>query len=413
MPRGSFHFLVAMHPPSDPNVPGLSNDLPALETQAQQALQRGALDSARDLFEQVASADASNPQRWITLALVHQQRGDDAAQEAALLRAQALDPYDLMTLLMRGRLYERQDRRHDAVRCYGAAVTVAPSPDRLPRELQMALKHAERWRDAYDRELGAFMDQAMADTLREHAGDDVDRFKLSLDILLGRKKRHDSQAMRYFVPQLAPVEFFDPALFPWMEAVEAATNTIREEFLAVLRAESDFVPYIQYEPGEPVAQWADLNHSPRWSVYHLWKGGQPVPEHLARCPVTARVLEATPRPDQPGRTPVALFSMLKPHTRIPPHVGASNARLICHLPLIVPEGCRYRVGNSHRLWVPGKAWVFDDTIEHEAINDSNQIRVVLIWDTWHPALTPVERRLITAMNGALNQFVGADPDFTA
>ena len=399
----------------DPSASGTapSVDLQALQQQAEQALRQGGLDTARDLYEQAARAEPANIQHWINLALLQQQRGDDAAQEAALMRAQALDPYDLMVLLMRGRLYERQGRTHEASRAYGAAVTVAPPRDRLPPELQMALQHAARWRDAYDRDLGAYMDQAMAQVLREHADEDVDRFRLSLDILLGRRKRFDSQAMRYFVPQLAPVEFFEPSLFPWMAEVEAATDTIRDEFLGVLRAETDFVPYIQYQPGEPIAQWAELNHSPKWSVYHLWKDGQPVPDHVARCPVTARVLEGTPRPDQPGRTPVALFSMLKPRTRIPPHVGASNARLICHLPLIVPEGCRYRVGNSHRVWVPGKAWVFDDTIEHEAINDSDQIRVVLIWDTWHPALTPPERRLITAMTEALNRFTGADPEFTA
>lgn len=384
-------------------------ELSALEQQAEQALKAGGLDVARDLYLQAARADPANLQRWITLALVQQQRGDDAAQEDALKRAQTLDPYDLMVLLMRGRLYERQGRKLEASRAYGAALTVAPPRDRLPRELQMALQHAARWRDVYDRDLGAFMDQAMDTVLREHADEDLDRFRLSLDILLGRKKRFDSQAMRYFVPQLAPVEFFDPALFPWMSEVEAATDRIREEFLAVLRAESDFVPYIQYEPGEPVAQWSELNHSPKWSVYHLWKDGRPVPDHVARCPVTAQVLEATPRPDQPGRTPVALFSMLKPRTRIPPHVGASNARLICHLPLIVPEGCRYRVGNSHRLWVPGKAWVFDDTIEHEAWNGSDELRTILIADLWSPYLSPEEREAIAAVIAATDAYNGTRP----
>lgn len=388
-------------------------DLVALEGEAQRAFREGAFDTALAAFRQLAAADAANPQRWVSLAMVQQRRGDAAGEEEALARALAADPYDLMALLMRGRLFEGQQRRHEATRAYGAALTVAPPRQRLPPELQVALAHADRYREAYEGELGTFMDQALDHALREHAGEDLDRFRLSLDILLGRKRRYDSQPMRYYFPHLLPVEFFDRSLFPWLEAVEAATDLIRAEFLAVLADDADFVPYIQYAAGEPVAQWAELNHSPRWSVYHLWKDGQPVPEHVARCPQTARALEATPRPDQPGRTPVALFSVLKPHTRIPPHVGASNARLICHLPLIVPEGCRYRVGNSHRLWVPGTAWVFDDTIQHEAINDSDRMRVVLIWDTWHPALTEAERRMITVMYGALNRFVGADPEFTA
>ena len=112
------------------------------------------------------------------------------------------------------------------------------------------------------------------------------------------------------------------------------------------------------------------------------------------------LLAGAPQPDQPGRTPSAMFSLLKPNTRIPAHVGVSNARLVTHLPLIVPEGCGFRVGNETRQWVPGKAWVFDDTIEHEAWNDSDQLRVVLIFDIWHPDLSPAERAMITALTAA-------------
>ena len=48
--------------------------------------------------------------------------------------------------------------------------------------------------------------------------------------------------------------------------------------------------------------------------------------------------------------------------------------------------------------------MFDDTIEHEARNDSDQLRVLLIFDTWHPLLSAEERRMITALNAALQSF---------
>ena len=115
-------------------------------------------------------------------------------------------------------------------------------------------------------------------------------------------------------------------------------------------------------------------------------------------------LRGAPQPDQPGRTPSAMFSLLKPKTRIPPHTGVSNVRLVTHLPLIVPPGCGFRVGNDTREWETGKAWVFDDTIEHEAWNDSEQLRVVLIFDVWHPQLSAAERAMITAMTAGINQF---------
>ena len=105
-----------------------------------------------------------------------------------------------------------------------------------------------------------------------------------------------------------------------------------------------------------------------------------------------------------------MFSLLKPRTTIPAHVGVTNVRLVTHLALIVPEGCYFRVGNETRQWVPGKAWVFDDTIEHEARNDSDKLRVVLIFDIWHPHLTPAERALITALNAGMNAYAGgSDP----
>ena len=106
-----------------------------------------------------------------------------------------------------------------------------------------------------------------------------------------------------------------------------------------------------------------------------------------------------------------MFSLLKPKTRIPPHTGVSNVRLVTHVPLIIPPGCGFRVGNDVREWVPGKAWVFDDTINHEAWNDSDKLRVVFIFDIWHPHLSEAERAMITALAIGMNQFSADSADF--
>ena len=151
-------------------------------------------------------------------------------------------------------------------------------------------------------------------------------------------------------------------------------------------------------------QWAELNNSPNWSAFHLYKMGEIVPANAVMCPKTMALIDGAPKPDQPGRTPAAMFSLLKPKTRIPPHTGVSNVRLVTHVPLIIPERCGFRVGNETRQWQPGKAWVFDDTIEHEAWNDSDKLRVVLIFDIWHPHLTQAERAMITAMTVGMNAF---------
>jgi aspartyl/asparaginyl beta-hydroxylase (cupin superfamily) len=121
------------------------------------------------------------------------------------------------------------------------------------------------------------------------------------------------------------------------------------------------------------------------------------------------LLNGAPQPEQPGRTPAAMFSLLKPRTRIPPHTGGSNVRLVVHVPLIIPEECGFRVGNETRQWVPGQAWVFDDTIDHEAWNMSDKLRVILMFDVWNPLLTPPERAMITALSAAMTEFAAGSP----
>jgi aspartyl/asparaginyl beta-hydroxylase (cupin superfamily) len=92
-----------------------------------------------------------------------------------------------------------------------------------------------------------------------------------------------------------------------------------------------------------------------------------------------------------------MFSVLDARTRIPPHTGSTNVRLVVHLPLVLPGPARFRVGNVTREWKMGEAWVFDDTIEHEAVNDADSPRTILILDVWNPFLSEAERALVSAM----------------
>jgi aspartate beta-hydroxylase len=126
----------------------------------------------------------------------------------------------------------------------------------------------------------------------------------------------------------------------------------------------------------------------------LWEYGAPNQPILDRCPQTAALLARLPLARIPGRAPNAFFSLLRPHTRIPPHTGVTNTRAIIHLALDIPPDCGFRVGGETRQWVEGKAFAFDDTIEHEAWNDSDRRRAVLIIDTWNPHLTEREREAI-------------------
>ena len=180
---------------------------------------------------------------------------------------------------------------------------------------------------------------------------------------------------------------------------------IRGELEGVLATmDADFAPYINVPPGAPVNQWEELNQSRLWSSLFLWKDGERQEEPCRRCPGTAALLDRLPLARQPGFAPTVIFSALEARTRIPAHTGSTNARLLVHLPLILPGPARFRVGNETRSWRMGEAWAFDDTIDHEAWNDADALRVIMILDIWNPLLTEDEREAITALMNARNAF---------
>jgi len=117
-------------------------------------------------------------------------------------------------------------------------------------------------------------------------------------------------------------------------------------------------------------------------------------EACARAPKTAALMDTLPICRIPDKAPNVFFSILKAGSHIPPHTGVTNVRGVVHLPLIVPDGCEFRVGGETRAWVPGQAFAFDDTIEHEAWNRSEHDRAVLIIDVWNPHLSDHEREMV-------------------
>ena len=186
---------------------------------------------------------------------------------------------------------------------------------------------------------------------------------------------------------------------------KAKTDVIRDELLSVL-VEDDkiFHPYVQSDSTRPRRDYGALLDNRGWSAFYLIKSGEVMSEGADRCPETLAALKQTPLTDAPRRTPSVLFSLLRPGVRIPPHTGYTNARLICHLPLIVPGGCGLRVGNETREWKSGEALIFDDSMEHEAWNESAEPRVVLLFDIWRPELTAEERTFIAATLGAVGTY---------
>jgi aspartyl/asparaginyl beta-hydroxylase (cupin superfamily) len=323
----------------------------------------------------------------------------------ALDAALVLDPRSLIALLSKGALLERLGRGKEAVFFFKAATAVAPPPEALPPGLAAPLARAREAVDSASESLAAHLRASVAELRSRFDGESLDRFDESLEIYAGRTRAFLQQPLLLHYPRLPAIPFHDRAAFPWLAELEAATEVIRAELIAVReRTLEGFVPYIAYPPGIPVNQWGELNHSLKWSTFFLWQNGERQDGACALCPRTAAILASLPMADLPGYAPTAMFSVLDAHTRIPPHTGSTNARLIVHLPLILPGPARFRVGNVTRPWRAGEAWVFDDTIEHEAWNDAAEPRTILIFDVWNPLLSAAERALVSAMMTARKTF---------
>jgi len=371
-------------------------------------MQRGDALRARELFQRATQADPGHPSLWSNLAQSLHELNLLTDELDAIDRALALEPRHLASLLQKGQVLERMGDARNAARAYRNALATLPPGTAAPQSVAAMIEHARAVVATDDAGLAGAIEERLAAIREHHGGGSYRRVEHCIDLLTGRRTRFTPQPTFMYFPEIPAVEFFERSDFPWLDAIEAATDEIRAELMTVLVSDREGLePYIAYPEGVPLNQWKELNKSRRWSAYFLWNQSVPQPAHLARCPRTAEVLRQAPQCDVAARGPTAFFSLLEPGTRIPAHTGVTNTRLTVHLPLIVPPGCGFRVGSETREWVPGRAWVFDDTLEHEAWNLSDVSRAVLIFDIWNPFLTPAERDLIRATTEVVGTYYGA------
>jgi aspartyl/asparaginyl beta-hydroxylase (cupin superfamily) len=368
-----------------------------LEEQADRAASAGEFAAARSLLEQAAEADGSSLALWLKLSSMCKASGDLKGALAAIDRALAIAPLDFSALLSRALILERLGDPNVGEE-FGNALAQMPPDGDVPEPMRPVVAHARSRRDEHRRALEQRLVSCLPNGLDSAARARAERFISNRT----RRTRHFHQEPSDFhYPGLPEIEFHDRDQFEALEALEAATGDIRSEFDALVAAEAaEMVPYIQYPDRVPMRQWKDLNHNPRWTAIHLSQNGKRVDANARHCPRTLAAVSQMDQPVVPGASPNVMFSLLAPRTRIPPHTGVANTRLVCHLPLIVPQECGFRVGGTTVEWRVGQAFVFDDTIEHEAWNDSDELRVVLIIDLWPPGLHSDDREAVAAVIGA-------------
>ncbi len=388
----------------------MNEDSARMNRAAVQAMAAGDMKGAQSVLVDALKRDRTNIKLWLNLAVVRRQLHDADGAFEALREVLVLDNRNFPALLMHAALLDRQGQAIAAATAYGIALVQAPPDSELDAPTRQAVQRAREVHEKHIGDLGRFIRERAADARDDCSAAERRRVESFIDTTLRTRRRFQQEPLEYYYPGLPAIEFYEREEFPWLAAFEAATEAISRELGRILvEDEAGFSPYIQYDDHLPLDQWRELNKSPRWSAFHFYDKGRPIAERCARAPETMAAVQRLPQAEVELRSPTAMFSVLQPKTRIPPHTGVANFRLVVHLPLLLPPACRFRVGGEIREWRMGEAWVFDDTIEHEAWNDSDVTRIILICDVWSPRLSPEERAAIRSVIAATDAFRGTVP----
>ena len=139
-------------------------------------------------------------------------------------------------------------------------------------------------------------------------------------------------------------------------------------------------------------------HQGEWSWNSYIQKGKRNGHFALKCPKTVDIIESITSLMTGVPFSYAFFSSLGVNSEISPHYGPSNLRLRVHFPLLVPDSsCGMRVGGELVEWKPGIPVIFDDAYEHHVWNKSESVRVLLLFDIWHPDLHPDEIQAIKDM----------------
>lgn len=186
------------------------------------------------------------------------------------------------------------------------------------------------------------------------------------------------QSPRHYYPGLTDAPWHDPKDHPTCKLLEDVGPSIFAEYFS--GGGDQLNPYTQPD--------SSFINGTEWraAILSRWGVGQ---EDASRYPETLSALA-----DDTEIAEIIMFSVVKGGGKILPHCGPWNLRLTVHLGLKVPDNTWIRVGDEKRTWTPGKCLVFDDSFEHEVANESDESRVILLVDLWHPDLSANERLVL-------------------
>ena len=324
--------------------------------------------------------------------------GDTGAEIAALARLLADAPRDLPALLGMGEVRARMGDDRAALSWFTTALRQAAVMT-VPPQLHAALTRAQQFCVDAQARFAAHLEGVIDGLNVAHHGSAA--LNHGVDVLLGRAQLYLQQPTMFYYPGLPQRCFYARDEFSWVAELEASTPDLLAEFSALLAEGEPFAPYAQTSDSRPAPN-NPLVDSPDWGAAYLWQDGQTNTALARHVPKTLAALDAAPLPRIQGRSPMALYSRLRPGTHIKPHHGLLNTRLICHLPIVAPPDCALRVGADVRPWRRGEMLIFDDSVEHEAWNRGTADRTVILFEIWRPEIGDADRALLSEIFSAID-----------
>jgi aspartyl/asparaginyl beta-hydroxylase (cupin superfamily) len=177
--------------------------------------------------------------------------------------------------------------------------------------------------------------------------------------------------------------FLDPTDYPFVEAFERNAPLIHGELVEVMNTHPSRTFRHRPDGGNVVFEEG-------WKVFGFYERGRKLSLPPSICPRTRELVDTVPDIVTAG------FSKFAGGARVKPHSGKRDL-IRCHLGLIISPGCRFRVGDEVREWEVNKCLLFNNRVVHEAWNDSQEDRVILIVDfVYHRGAEAASRDVGTA-----------------
>ena len=195
-----------------------------------------------------------------------------------------------------------------------------------------------------------------------------------------------------YVDGLTCIPYWDVNKVSWAKKLSKKYKTIRNEFLDVLSN-----PTKLSNEGNNI--WAGAlteeagGYGVGWSTLVLMNRGM---WDATNCNLFPQVAKAVKNSGIPATE--IFFASMKPHSEIKLHSDFTNFVLTSHLAVDIPNNgenkCRLTIGDETRQWINGEVMLFDTSIMHDAVNESDDTRYILMFRVWHPDLTDVERNAL-------------------